>query len=73
MKTAVFPYISVKISDFLNYLKLHNILYYICVGEQLYIRPEDDNERQGQVRVHGCYWYRSHGLCQKEVHVVQIQ
>jgi len=40
MKTTVFPYIGVRISDFLNYLKRRNILYYICAGEQLYTRPE---------------------------------
>jgi hypothetical protein len=29
MKTTVFPCIGVRISDFLNYLKRRNILYYI--------------------------------------------
>jgi hypothetical protein len=32
MKTTVFPYIGVRISDFLNYLKRHNILYNISSG-----------------------------------------
>lgn len=70
MKTTVFPYIGVRISDLLNYLKRRYVVYYISAGEWLYTRPEDDNGRQGEV--HSCYWYCSHGLCQKEVHVVHI-